>query len=60
MTDKTPQNAAANLESYVHPFRVDGSKEFHLKLFRRDENGDLEKDEGKAIIEANRLKDPRR
>ncbi len=54
MADKTEQPSLAQLESYVHPFRVDGSKEFHLKLFRHDENGDLEKDEGKAIIEANR------
>jgi PPK2 family polyphosphate:nucleotide phosphotransferase len=54
MADKTPQTAAANLEPYVHPFRVDGSKEFHLRLLRRDEDGDIEKDEGKAIIEANR------
>jgi PPK2 family polyphosphate:nucleotide phosphotransferase len=54
MAHKTPQTAAANLEPYVHPFRVDGSKEFHLRLLRRDEDGDIEKDEGKAIIEANR------
>mgnify|MGYP001143310163 FL=1 len=54
MADKSPQATASQLESYVHPFRVDGSKEFHLKLFRHKENGDLEKDEGKAIIEANR------
>lgn len=54
MADKSLQATAANLESYVHPFRVDGSNEFHLKLFRRNENGDLEKDQGKAIIEANR------
>ncbi|MGX9389800.1 polyphosphate kinase 2 family protein [Nitrobacteraceae bacterium UC4446_H13] len=54
MADKTPQTATANLEPYVHPFRVDGSKEFHLRLLRRDEDGDIEKDEGKAIIEANR------
>lgn len=54
MADKSPQATASQLKSYVHPFRVDGSKEFHLKLFRHKENGDLEKDEGKAIIEANR------
>lgn len=54
MADKSPQATTANLEPYVRPFRVDGSKEFHLKLFPRNENGDLEKDEGKAIIEANR------
>ncbi|MCO5130794.1 MAG: polyphosphate kinase 2 family protein [Xanthobacteraceae bacterium] len=53
MADKTEQ-AATSLKPYVRPFRVDGSKEFHLKLFRRDADGDLEKDEGKAIIEANR------
>lgn len=54
MADKSPQKTATNLEPYVRPFRVDGSKEFHLKLFPRNENGDLEKDEGKAIIESNR------
>ncbi|MBN8983965.1 MAG: polyphosphate kinase 2 family protein [Rhizobiales bacterium] len=54
MADKTVQPTTSQRESYVHPFRVDGSKEFHLNLFRRDANGDLDKDEGKAIIEANR------
>lgn len=54
MADKSPQKTATNLEPYVRPFRVDGSKEFHLKLFRRNDDGDLEKDEGKSIIEANR------
>mgnify|MGYP000849488559 CR=1 FL=1 len=53
MADKTSQTTSG-LESYVRPFRVDGTKEFHLKLFRHKEDGDLEKDEGKAIIEANR------
>lgn len=54
MADKTEQAATPSLKSHVRPFRVDGSKEFHLKLFRRDADGDLEKDQGNAIIEANR------
>lgn len=47
---------SSQLQSYVEPFRVDGSKEFHLKLFKRDANGDLVKSEGKEIIEANRAR----
>ncbi len=54
MSNKPSQSLQAQLQSYVDPFRVDGSKEFHLKLFRRDEKGDLDKDQGKEIIEANR------
>ncbi|MGB3867101.1 MAG: polyphosphate kinase 2 family protein [Xanthobacteraceae bacterium] len=54
MADKITRVTASELDSYVRPFRVDGSKEFHLKRFRRDADGDLAKDEGKAIIEANR------
>ncbi len=54
MADKTAQASATSLKPYVRPFRVDGSKEFHLKLFQRDADGDLEKDQGHAIIEANR------
>ena len=49
-----PSSIATELQPYVRPFRIDGSEEFHLKLFRRNENGDLDKDEGKSIIEANR------
>ncbi len=54
MADKITRVTTSELDSYVRPFRVDGSKAFHLKLFRRDADGDLVKDEGKAIIEANR------
>lgn len=52
MSNKVSQST--QLHSYVDPFRVDGTKEFHLKLFKRDANGDLDKDQGKEIIEANR------
>lgn len=42
------------LQSYVTPFRIDGSREFHLKSHDSDETGDLDKDRAKEIIEANR------
>jgi PPK2 family polyphosphate:nucleotide phosphotransferase len=54
MSNKTSQSLQTQLQSYVDPFHVDGSNEFHLKLFKRDEKGDLDKDQGKEIIEANR------
>ena len=54
MADKITRVTASELDSYVRPFRIDGSKPFHLKLFRHDEDGELEKNQGKDIIEANR------
>ena len=50
---------ADQLESFVTPFRFDGSGKFHLKSLKTNEKGDLDKDEAKAILEANRerLKD---
>lgn len=54
MANKPSQSLGTQLQPFVDPFRIDGSKPFHLKLFRHNENGDLEKNEGKDIIEANR------
>jgi PPK2 family polyphosphate:nucleotide phosphotransferase len=45
---------AGHLGPFVAPFRVDGSKEFHLKSHRTDEKGGIDKDKGEKIIEANR------
>lgn len=42
------------LKSYVDPFRVDGSGEFHLKSHKPGEKGDLDKDTAHKIIDANR------
>jgi hypothetical protein len=42
------------LKSYVDPFRVDGSREFHLKSHKPGEKGDLDKDTAHKIIDANR------
>lgn len=47
-------SASTQLQSYVTPFRVDGSAPFHLKDHEHSEKGDLDKDEGKEIIDANR------
>jgi PPK2 family polyphosphate:nucleotide phosphotransferase len=38
----------------VEPFRVDGSKEFHLKSYKTNDKGGLDKDKGEKILEANR------
>lgn len=48
------KSSAASLKSYIEPFRVDGSKEFHLKSCETNAKGGLHKDTGKKIIEANR------
>jgi PPK2 family polyphosphate:nucleotide phosphotransferase len=42
------------LKSYVDPFRLDGSKEFHLKSHKPGEKGDLDKESANTIIDANR------
>ena len=51
---KNSSSATIQLQSYIDPFRVDGSKRFQLRAHRHDEKGDLEKDEGREIIDANR------
>jgi PPK2 family polyphosphate:nucleotide phosphotransferase len=48
------QQQAKQLRSYVEPFRIDGSKEFHLKSRKPGEKGDLDKEAANKIIEANR------
>ncbi|CAN5440682.1 polyphosphate kinase 2 family protein [soil metagenome] len=47
-------NTLASLKSYVDPFRVDGSKEFHLKAHDPSQRAGLHKDTGKKLIEVNR------
>jgi PPK2 family polyphosphate:nucleotide phosphotransferase len=50
---------ADQLESFVAPFRFDGSGKFHLRSLKTNEKADLDKDKAKTILEANRerLKD---
>ncbi len=46
----------ASLAQYVDPFRVDGSREFHLSRYKTAEKGDLDKASAQDLIEANRGK----
>src|ERR1700704_5869305 len=48
------QSLASQLGPYVEPYRVDGTKEFHLKSYQTNDKGGLDKDKGEKIIEANR------
>jgi PPK2 family polyphosphate:nucleotide phosphotransferase len=48
------QSLAGQLKAFVEPFRIDGSKEFHLKSHQTSEKGGLDKDQGEKILEANR------
>jgi len=54
MSKKSSPSLAVELDRFVAPFRIDGSREFHLKSHNTSERGGLDKDKGEKIIEANR------
>jgi PPK2 family polyphosphate:nucleotide phosphotransferase len=54
MSKKSSQSLAAELKSFVAPFRVDGSGAFNLKSLKSNEKGGLDKDAAEKILEANR------
>src|SRR5712675_724419 len=54
MSKKSSKSLADELKPFVAPFSFDGSGEFHLKSHQTREKGGLDKDEGEAIIDANR------
>jgi PPK2 family polyphosphate:nucleotide phosphotransferase len=54
MSKKSSESLAAELKSYIAPFRVDGSGKFHLKSHKTNEKGGLDKDKAEKILEANR------
>src|SRR6202048_1567316 len=54
MSKKPSQSLAVELDRFVAPFRIDGSRESHLKSHNTVEKGGLDKDKGERIIEANR------
>jgi PPK2 family polyphosphate:nucleotide phosphotransferase len=54
MSKKSLQSLAVELDGFVAPFRIDGSREFHLKSHNTAERGGLGKDKGEKIIESNR------
>src|SRR5438552_920582 len=54
MSKKSSQSLALDLDRFVAPFRIDGSREFHLKSHNTAEKGRLDKDKAEKIIGANR------
>jgi PPK2 family polyphosphate:nucleotide phosphotransferase len=56
---KNGKASKADLSRYVDPFRVDGTKEFHLHSHKTDERSGIDKDEAKDLLAANnkRLRD---
>jgi PPK2 family polyphosphate:nucleotide phosphotransferase len=54
MNNKPVRSLTAELAAYIDPFRVDGTKKFHLAAQKTNEKGGLDKEAGEAIIEANR------
>jgi len=54
MNKKPLRNLATELDRFISPFRVDGSRRFHLSSHRTDEQGGLDKDKAAKILEANR------
>jgi len=52
---RTPSKTLnAKLDSFISPFRIDGSRRFHLRSQKTDEKGGLDKEKAEGIIEANR------
>ena len=54
MSKKPQKSPAADLSAFIDPFRIDGSRRFHLAAQKTNEKGVLDKAAGEAIIEANR------
>jgi len=54
MSKKHSQTLAAELDRFISPFGVDGSKPFHLKSHKTDEKGGLDKAAAQDILDANR------
>jgi PPK2 family polyphosphate:nucleotide phosphotransferase len=54
MSKKPSKSLAQELDRYITPFRQDGSSKFHLKNYKTDEKGDLDKDKAQEILDANK------
>jgi PPK2 family polyphosphate:nucleotide phosphotransferase len=53
MSKKNGNALKADLSRFVEPFRIDGTREFHLKSHKTDERGGLSKDDAKQLLVAN-------
>jgi PPK2 family polyphosphate:nucleotide phosphotransferase len=54
MSKKPTQYLGDQLRPFIAPFRFSGSGEFHLKSYKTNEKGGLDKDKAEKILEANR------
>jgi PPK2 family polyphosphate:nucleotide phosphotransferase len=54
MSKKPSKSLMSELEPFIAPFRVDGSRKFHLAARKTGERGGLDKNQGEEIIESNR------
>jgi PPK2 family polyphosphate:nucleotide phosphotransferase len=54
MGKQSSQSLADQLKPFIAPFRFDGANQFHLKSYKTNERGDLDKAKGEKIIDANR------
>lgn len=54
MSKKPSKSLAQELDSYITPFRHDGAGKFHLKDYKTNEKGDLDKETAQEILDANK------
>jgi PPK2 family polyphosphate:nucleotide phosphotransferase len=54
MSKKSKPSRSVDLQSFVAPFRFDGSGEFHLKSHKANEKGGLDKDKAEKILDSHR------
>lgn len=54
MSKKPSKSLAQELDRYITPFRHDGSGTFHLKDYKTNEKGDLDKEAAQGILDANK------
>lgn len=54
MSKKPSKSLAHELDRYITRFRHDGSGKFHLKDYKTNEKGDLDKETAQEILEANK------
>ena len=54
MSKKPSKSLASELDSFIAPFCVDGSRDFHLAAHKTSAKGGMDKAAGEKVIEANR------
>ncbi|MET4800239.1 polyphosphate kinase 2 family protein [Bradyrhizobium sp. LB11.1] len=54
MSKNPSKSLAQELDRYITPFRHDGSGKFHLKSYKTNAKGDLDKETAQEILDANK------